>query len=83
MTPSRRSRICQRGTLMPMRCMASVTPKGASISSVGGWKEPARWSSVSRGSASITFTLTPWCASDRAVARPTGPAPTISTPVIP
>src|SRR3970282_660122 len=62
-----------------MRSIASVTPNGASVSSVGGWNDPARWSSVSAGSASITRTGTPWCASESAVASPPGPAPTMTT----
>ena len=35
-TPSLRSRICQRGTLIAVLCISSVMPYGAIISSEGG-----------------------------------------------
>src|ERR1022692_4181750 len=59
--------------------MRAVMPYGAIISSVGGWKVPARRSCASSGSASRTITGTSWRPSASAHISPVGPAPAMTT----
>src|SRR5690349_17152675 len=59
--------------------MRAVMPYGAIISSVGGWKVPARRSWVSAGSLSSTMTGMPCRPSASAHIRPVGPAPATTT----
>src|SRR5262249_55701391 len=64
---------------MPISSMRSVMPYGAIISSVGGWKVPARRSRASARPDSHTITGMPWRPSASAHIRPVGPAPATTT----
>src|SRR5262249_61188167 len=67
------------GTRIAVFSISSVTPRGAIISKDGGWKLPARRSTVSPGSASRTRTGTSRRARASAVSGPPGPAPATMT----